>query len=151
MRPIHRFALLLPLLVACEGPLDPGDFSLDGAWRGRAYPFELSFDLEQDGDNRVTGNGRVSRLQERLVTEPDPDDPTAVDTLSIDTVITSSADFRVRGDWDYPDFDLQLTAEGYSDAEYDARFTSSDSVSGTLRGSGFTGLTIVIAREDDES
>ena len=151
MRPIYRFALLLPLLMACEGPLDPGDFSLDGAWRGRAYPFELSFDLEQDGDNRVTGTGRVSGLQERLVTEPDPNDPEVLDTISIDTVITSSADFEVRGDWDYPDFDLRLTAEGYSDAEYDARFTSSDSVSGALRGSGFTGVTIVVAREDDGS
>lgn len=152
MRPIHRFAVLLPLIAACgEGPLDPGEFRFDGAWLGRAYPFELSFDVEHDGDNRVAGTGRVGRLEERLETAPNPVDTTRLDTLSIDTVVTGTVDFDVSGQWDYPDFSLRLRSDGYADAAYEARFTDPDSVSGSLRGSGFNNLTIVVVRQDDGS
>jgi hypothetical protein len=150
MRPIHRFALLLPLLAACgEGPTDPGDYSLEGTWRG-GFPLELELDLEQDGDNRVTGGGFVRALEEELETVPDPDDPARVDTVSIDTVVTGTVEFDVRGDWDYPAFELRLYSEGYADAEYAGSFTAPDSIGGTLRGSGFGSEAIVITRQTAE-
>jgi hypothetical protein len=149
MRTIHRFALLLPLLAACgTGPLDPGPFSLDGAWLGTSYPYQLSFQLEQDGDNKVTGTGVLSGLEEVVETAPDPTDPTKT-VVSVDTVVTGTVEFDVRGDWDHPDFELDLTREGYAGAVYDAAFTDQDSVRGALQGSGFTNPTIVIVRQPD--
>ena len=76
MRPYFRFAAAFALLAACgEGPLDPGDFTLEGSWRGRGFPFELALTLEQDGDNRVTGTGEVRSLREILETVVIPGDP----------------------------------------------------------------------------
>lgn len=150
MRPIHRFAVVVTLLAACgEGPTDPGDYSLDGSWRG-GYPLELDLELEQDGDNRVTGSGQVRALQERLETVVVSDSPRVIDTLSIDTIVTGQVGFDVAGDWDYPTFELRLRSEGYADAEYAGTFTSTtpDSIRGTLRGSGFGNATIVITRQD---
>lgn len=151
MRTRHRFALLLPLLAACgTGPLDPGPFTLEGAWLGRTYPLELSLELEQDGDNRVSGTGQLRGLEEVLEVAPNPDDPTEVDTLSIDTVVTGTVNFDVDGDWDHPNFELRLTREGYAEANYDAAFTDADSVRGTLQGSGFSNPTIEIVRRSGE-
>lgn len=148
MRTIQRFALLLPVLAACgTGPLDPGRFALDGEWLGRTHPYELSFSLEQDGDNRVTGTGQLKGLQERLETVVDPDDPESVDTVSIDTVVIGTVDFDVEGEWDHPAFDLRLTSDGFAEATYDATYTNVDSIRGNLVGSGFTNATIVIARQ----
>jgi hypothetical protein len=148
MRTIHRFALLLPVLAACgTGPLDPGQFALDGEWLGRTHPYELSFSLEQDGDNRVTGTGQLKGLRERLETVVDPDDPDGLDTVSIDTVVIGTVDFDVDGEWDHPSFDLRLTSEGFAGATYDATYTDVDSIRGSLLGSGFTNATIVIARQ----
>ena len=148
MRSIHRFTLLLPLLAACgEGPLDPGAYSLEGSWLGTSYPLELSMELEQDGDNRVRGTGRIRGLEERLVTQTDPADPTRLDTVSIDTIITGSVDFDVSGDWDHPDFELRFTSEGFSEATYDAAFTNPDSIRGGVQGSGFANTTVVVIRQ----
>jgi hypothetical protein len=150
MRPIHRFAVLATLLAACgQGPTDPGDYSLDGAWRG-GYPLELEFDLNQDGENRVTGTGFVRALQEQLVTVVVTDSPRVVDTVSIDTIVTAQTGFDVSGDWDYPTFRLRLRSEGFADARYTGSFTSTtpDSIRGTLTGSGFGNSTVVITRQD---
>jgi hypothetical protein len=152
MRTIHRFALLLPVLAACgTGPLDPGPFSLDGAWLGTSFPYELSFQLEQDGDNHVTGTGQLRGLEEVIETAPDPDDSTKTVVVSVDTVVTGSVEFDVAGDWDHPDFELDLTSEGYADAVYDARFADADTVNGGLRGSGFTNPQIQVVRQPDGS
>jgi len=151
MRPIHRFALLVPLMAACgQGPTDPAGFSLEGTWRG-GFPLELQLDLEQDADNRVTGTGEVRALQEVVETAPDPADPTRVITISVDTVVTDRVGFDVAGDWDHPDFRLRFRSEGFADAEYAGTFTDEDSVRGTLRGSGFESEAIVIARQPDGS
>jgi hypothetical protein len=147
MRTIHRFALLLPVLAACgTGPLDPGPYSLEGSWFGRDYPYELSFELEQDGDNRVTGTGRLTGLEEVLQTVVNPDDPTDVDTTFIDTITTGTVTFDVDGSWGHPGFVLDLTAAGYAGAVYDADFADPDTVRGNLRGSGFTNPEIQIIR-----
>ena len=150
MRPIHRFALLVPLMAACgQGPTDPAGFSLEGTWLG-GFPLELQLDLEQDGDNRVTGTGEVRALQEQLETVVITEEPRVVDTISIDTIVTAQAGFDVAGDWDYPTFELRLRSEGFADAEYSGSFTSTtpDSIRGTLSGSGFGNPTIVITRQD---
>lgn len=151
MRTIHRFALLVPLLAACgTGPLDPGPFTLEGDWLGREFPLELAFSLEQDGDNRVSGTGELRGLEVVLQTVVDPTDPAKLDTVSIDTVVTSTVDFDVAGDWDHPNFELTLTNEGYADAVYDATFADADTVRGSLRGSGFTNPAIEIIRQLDQ-
>lgn len=148
MRTIHRFALLLPVLAACgTGPLDPGPFTLQGSWLGRDYPYELSFELRQDGDNRVTGTGRLTGLAEILETRRNAVDSTRVDTTFIDTITTGTVTFDVDGDWDHPDFVLDLTAAGYAGAVYDAEFADADTVVGNVRGSGFANPEIQIIRQ----
>jgi hypothetical protein len=82
-----------------------------------------------------------------VVTVVDPDDPEAVDTVSIDTVVTGTVDFDVDGEWDHPAFELRLTSEGFAEATYDATYTNADTIRGNLQGSGFTNPTIVIARQ----
>lgn len=149
MRPQLKFAAVLALLAACgDGPLEPGAFTLDGTWLGRGFPYELSLALDQDGDNRVTGTGEIRSLRQRLETDTISLDPLVTDTVLLDTVIVERVQVEARGDWDYPDFVLSLRAPDYADAEYAGRFgsTSPDSVSGTLRGSGFNGASIPIVR-----
>ncbi|HEU0298332.1 MAG TPA: hypothetical protein VFR37_02735 [Longimicrobium sp.] len=148
MRPHLKFAAVLALLAACgEGPLDPGDYTLEGTWVGRGFPFELFLALEQDGDNRVTGTGEVRSLQEILETVVVPGDPPGLDTVRIDTVTTDTVRFEVGGRWDYPRFELRLTADGYAGAEYAGTYDSADSIGGALSGSGFPSTPIGIVRQ----
>ena len=148
MRPYLKFAAVLAVLAACgEGPLDPGDYTLEGTWLGRGFPFELFLALEQDGDNRVTGTGEVRALVERLETVVIPGDPPVLDTTLIDTIATDTVRFDVSGRWRYPAFTLRLTAEGYADGEYGGTYAAADSIAGTLRGSGFNGTPIRIVRQ----
>jgi hypothetical protein len=152
MRPYLKFAAVLALLAACgEGPLEPGRFTLEGSWEGRGFPYELALDLDQDGDNRVTGSGEVRSIREILETDTLSLDPFRTDTILIDTVVVNRVPVEVAGDWDYPDFTLTLRAEEFADAQYDGRFgsTSADSVSGSLQGSGFASTTIPIVRQAD--
>lgn len=150
MRPHLKFAAVLALLAACgEGPLEPGAFTLDGSWRGRAFPYELSLQLDQDGDNVVTGDGEIRSLREELDIDTLSLDPFVTDTTA-DTLIVERVPVDVSGDWDYPDFVLTLRAADFADAAYAGRFgsTSPDSVSGALQGSGFgDATTINIVRE----
>lgn len=151
MRPYLKFAAVLALLAACgEGPLEPGPFTLEGSWLGQAFPYELALQLEQDGDNNVSGDGEIRSLEELLETDTLSLDPFRTDTVSIDTVVVEQVAVEAAGDWDYPDFVLTLSAEDYADAEYAGRFgsTSPDSVSGTLQGSGFGNTSIRIIRQN---
>lgn len=151
MRPHYRFAAAFALLAACgEGPLDPGDFTLDGTWLGRGFPYELALALEQDGDNRVRGTGEVRSLREILETVTIPGDPPRLDTTFIDTVTVDTVRFEVRGPWDYPAFEVRLTAEGYADGEYAGTWNGADSINGTLRESGFPATPIRIARQPED-
>ena len=151
MRSFTKFAAVLALLAACgEGPLDPGAFTMEGTWQGRAFPYELSLELEQDGENKVSGSGEVRGLRERLETTPDPEDPSRLDTTLIDTIIADRLAVDVDGTWDYPDVILRLRAADHDDAVYDAQFgTSPDTVAGTITGSGFENNTIRIIRQPD--
>jgi hypothetical protein len=151
MRPQLKFAAVLALLAACgEGPLEPGTFTLDGTWQGRGFPYELFLQLDQDGGNRVTGDGEIRSLRQRLETDTISLEPLVTDTVVLDTVVVNRAPVEAQGDWDYPDFVLTLRSTDFADAEYRGRFgsTSPDSVSGTLQGSGFNGATIPIVRQD---
>ena len=153
MRPTLKLAAVLALLAACgEGPLEPGAFTLDGTWLGRGFPYELALELRQDDANRVTGEGEIRFLRQLLETDTTSLDPLVIDTLVIDTVVVDRVPVEVAGEWEYPDFVLRLAAEDYADAEYAGRFggTSPDSVSGTLRESGFAGAPVPIVRLTDE-
>lgn len=151
MRPFTKFAAVLVLVAACgEGPLEPGAFTLDGSWLGRDFPYEMALELEQSGDNTVTGNGELRFLEELLDTDTTTvDSVVVVDTVLIDTVVVDRASVDVAGDWDYPDFVLTLSSGDFADVEYRGRFggTSPDSVSGTLNQSGFNGTPLPIVRQ----
>jgi hypothetical protein len=139
MRPQLKFAAVLALLAACgDGPTDPGTFTLEGTWFGRAFPYELALELEQDGENNVTGEGEVRSIREDVDIDTISLDPFVTDTTR-DTVIVQRVAVDVSGEWGYQDFELTLRAAEYADVTYAGRFgtTSPDSVSGALRGSGF--------------
>lgn len=149
MRSQLKFAAVIALLAACgEGPLEPGPYTLEGTWLGRAFPYELSLALEHNGENDVTGTGEIRSLEQRLETDTTSLDPLVIDTLLIDTVVVDQVAVTPSGRWDYPDFVLALRAEGFADAEYAGRYGASpDSVAGTLSGSGFGSLSIPIIRQ----
>jgi hypothetical protein len=153
MRPQLKFAAVLALLAACgDGPTDPGTFTLEGSWFGRGFPYELALELDQDGDNRVTGDGEIRSIREVLDVDTVTLDPFVTDTTA-DTVIVQRVPVEVSGDWGYQDFVLTLRATDYADVTYAGRFgsTSPDSVSGALQGSGFganTALPIVRQSND---
>ena len=118
-------------LAACqEDPLDIGNRSLTGAWRGDAeiaialdtarYAFVL--DLEQD-ERDVSGTAEVTSGSETL-------------TLEVD------------GEWVYPDVELRFSAPQYATLVFTGRFGASpDSVGGTLTGSGFNSTPFFIRRQ----
>lgn len=149
MRPQLKFAAVLVLLAACgEGPLDPGEFTLEGTWLGRTFPYELSLALEQNGENDVTGAGEIRFLEQLLETDTLGLDPLTIDTVLIDTVVVDQVAVQPSGRWDYPEFTLTLRAEGFADARYEGRYgTSPDSIPGTLTGSGFDAQSIRIIRQ----
>lgn len=151
MRSFTKFAAVLVLVAACgEGPLEPGAFTLDGSWLGRDFPYEMALELEQSGDNTVTGSGELRFLEELLDTDTTTvDSVVVVDTVLIDTVVAERATVDVSGDWDYPDFVLTLSSGDFADVEYAGRFgsTSPDSVSGTLNRSGFSADPLPIVRQ----
>ena len=150
MRAFLRFAPILAVVGACgEGPLDPGPFTLEGTWLGRGFPYELFLLLEQDADNRVTGDGEIRSLEELLETDTLQLSPLRTDTTFIDTVVVDQVAVEADGRWDHPDFLITLRSEGFDDVEYDARFASQDTVTGTLQGSGFEGSSVRIVRQED--
>lgn len=118
-------------LAACqEDPLDVGNRSLTGEWRGNAeivialdtarYAFVL--DLEQD-ERDVSGSGVVTSDDESLEVEVD-------------------------GEWAYPDVELRFSAPEYATLVFTGRFGASpDSVGGTLSGSGFSNTPFFIRRQ----
>ncbi|HEX6912016.1 MAG TPA: hypothetical protein VF142_16560 [Longimicrobium sp.] len=139
MRPQLKLAAVLALLAACgDGPTDPGAFTLEGSWLGRAFPYELALELEQDGDNNVTGEGEVRSLREDVDIDTLTLDPFVTDTTR-DTVVVNRVAVDASGEWGYQDFVLTLRAADYADVTYAGRFgtTSPDSVGGSLQGSGF--------------
>jgi hypothetical protein len=149
MRSYLKFAAVLALLAACgEGPLEPGPFTLTGSWEGRDFPYELALQLEQDDENNVTGTGELRSLRQVLETDTISLDPFRTDTVRIDTTVAQRVPVQVEGDWDYPDFVLTLRSQEFADVEYSARYgrTSPDSVTGTLRGSGFQNASVPIIR-----
>lgn len=149
MRSFTKFAAVLVLVAACgEGPLEPGAFTLDGSWLGRAFPYEMALELEQAGDHAVTGDGELRFLEESVAFDTVSLEPIRVDTL-FDTTVVRRVPLDVAGDWDYPDFVLALRSGEFADVEYAGRFgsTSPDSVSGTLNESGFNGTTLPIVRQ----
>lgn len=133
MNRIAAIALAAAVLVlgACqEDPLDIGNRSLTGEWRGAAqivialdtarYAFVL--DLEQD-ERDVSGTGVVTSGDESLEVDVD-------------------------GEWQYPDVELRFSAPEYATLVFTGRFGASpDSVGGTLNGSGFNNTPFFIRRQ----
>lgn len=152
MRTTLRFVAVLLLLAACgEGPLQAGRFAMDGRWVGRGFPYELALELEQDGDNRVSGTGEIRGLRERLTLDTLELDPLTVDTTA-DTLYTDTVRVEVGGTWEFPTFTLALTADGFAGAAYAATYvrmgdtTLADSLTGRLEGSGFANHAVPIGR-----
>ncbi|HEX5726700.1 MAG TPA: hypothetical protein VFX98_14590 [Longimicrobiaceae bacterium] len=114
-------AALLALLAACGGDVvDPGDFSLTGEWSGTSAPYTFALDLRQSGED-VEGTGTVSAP-------------------------AGSLDVEVDGSWDHPAVELVLRAPGFQDLTFAGQFARSDSIAGTLSGSGLDGRQLSLLR-----
>jgi hypothetical protein len=153
MRTTLLLAAALVFFSACggDGPLAPGRFTLEGAWEGRAFPYALELELRQDRDNRVTGTGRLHGLRERLQMDTVQQEPLVVDTLR-DTLVSSTVDVDVTGEWGFPAVILGLSAPGTAPAIYAGAFVSRDNVplpdslAGQLAESGFAGVEMRLGR-----
>jgi hypothetical protein len=117
--------------VACSDPLDIGNFSAAGQWKGTAAQpvgtdsarYTFVFDLEQN-EADVTGTATIQSGAQTVQAE-------------------------VNGVWDYPNVTMRLTAEGYAPLDYAAQYSNArrDTLRGPLSGSGFTTTTLVIVRQ----
>lgn len=137
MRSVFRLPALLPLALAAacgDGPLQAGVFDLDGAWQGRAFPYELSLTFKHDSENRVTGSGELRGLSVHT------------GAGGVDTVIATRTDVEVRGTWDYPEYTLRLKSGEFQPVRMASRQAQRDTINATLRGSGFEGVQITLAR-----
>ena len=122
------------LAAACKEPLDVGTFSVDGAWRGTTYvklsatdsiAYTFALDLDQDQSD-VSGSGVISAA-------------------------ASSVETSVDGTWAFPSVTLRLSSSEYADIQFNSTFArqvSRDSLVGPLIGSGFTGTTLTLVRQN---
>lgn len=123
-------AAAVVLAVGCSEPLDVGNFSVQGQWKGHvARPvgtdsarYNFTFDLDQN-ESDVSGTATIQ---------------SGAQTVEAD----------VNGKWAYPNVTLRLTADGYAPLDYAAQFPNArrDTLRGPITGSGFaenTTLTIV--------
>ena len=124
-------AAVTVVAVACSDPLDIGNFSVSGQWKGTAAQpvgtdsarYTFVFNLEQNEAN-VTGSATIQSGAETV-------------------------DADVQGEWDYPKVTLRLTAEGYAPLDYAAQFPNArrDTLRGPLTGSGFATTQLTIVRQ----
>jgi hypothetical protein len=130
MRKTATLAALAALLAACGdgGLVDPGAFTLTGSWSGTTGPYTFVFDLQQSGGD-VSGTGEVT-----VPANPDEDVP------------AGTLDLAVSGSWDEARVELELSAPGFQETVYAGQFVRSDSVAGTLNGSGFSNTALSITR-----
>jgi hypothetical protein len=122
------------LAAACKEPLDVGSFSVDGAWRGTTYvklsatdsiAYTFALDLDQDQSD-VSGSGVISAA-------------------------ASSVETSVDGTWAFPSVTLRLSSSEYADIQFNSTFArqvSRDSLVGPLIGSGFTGTSLTLVRQN---
>ncbi len=122
------------LAAACKEPLDVGSFSVDGAWRGTTYvklsatdsiAYTFALDLDQDQSD-VSGSGVISAG-------------------------TNSVETSVDGTWAFPSVTLRLSSSEYADIQFNSTFArqvSRDSLVGPLIGSGFTGTSLTLVRQN---
>ena len=135
-------ALTGALLACDDNPFIAGVFAVDGRWTGSALAgsgedtvrFHFDLTLEQDR-NDVTGSGEVRTT-------------------------TATFPVEVDGRWDYPSVDLVLRSESTAPLTFTATFDQdtlptepptvtplqSDTLVGTLHGSGLEGLRLEIGR-----
>jgi hypothetical protein len=124
-------AAVTVVAVACGDPLDIGNFSVAGQWKGTAAQpvgtdsarYTFVFDLDQN-EADVTGSATIQ---------------SGAETVEAD----------VQGVWDYPNVTMRLTAEGYAPLDYAAQFPNArrDTLRGPLTGSGFATTTLIIVRQ----
>lgn len=141
-------AASLAVIVACnDNPFLPGAFAVDGRWTGSALTgvgddtVRFHFDLTlTQVENDLGGSGEVR---------------TATATFPVE----------IEGRWEYPSVDLVMRSDTTAPLSFDAAFdvdtiprpapdsvsdliTRSDTISGTLRGSGLEGVRLEIGRAE---
>lgn len=125
-------AAAVMMAVGCSEPLDVGNFSVAGQWKGYAAQpvgtdsarYNFTFDLDQNESN-VSGTATIQ---------------SGTETVEAD----------VNGTWAYPAVTLRLTADGYAPLDYAAQFPNArrDTLRGPITGSGFaTSTTLTIVRQ----
>ncbi len=117
--------------MACRQPLDVGNFSVTGQWKGTAAQpvgtdsarYTFVFDLEQN-ESDVSGTATIA---------------SGADTVEAD----------VAGHWTFPAVTLRLTAPGFAPLDYAAAFPNSrsDTLRGPIVGSGFASTNLTIVRQ----
>ena len=122
--------------VACGGggTLELGSYDTTGVWRGTAkvnsgadtLRYDFTFDLDQSGRG-IGGTAKV--------------------VAHNDTIPGDSVSSGVNGRWDYPAVTLDLAAPGFDVVRFNAQFATSDTLRGTLAGSGLSGRTLKIVRQ----
>jgi hypothetical protein len=119
------------VVLACRQPLDVGNFSAAGQWKGTAAQpvgtdsarYTFAFDLQQS-ESTVTGTATIQSG-------------------------TQTVEADVNGHWAFPAVTLHLTAPGFAPLDYAAAFPNarSDTLRGPIAGSGFASTTLTIVRQ----
>jgi hypothetical protein len=128
----YAAAAAIAVAVACRQPLDVGNFSAAGQWKGTAAQpvgtdsarYTFVFDLEQN-ESTVTGTATIQ---------------SGADTVEAD----------VSGEWGpFPAVTLRLTAPGFAPLDYAAAYPNSrsDTLRGPIAGSGFASTNLTIVRQ----
>ncbi|HET7230299.1 MAG TPA: hypothetical protein VFJ16_09865 [Longimicrobium sp.] len=124
-------AAAVVLMAACKEPLDVGNFSAAGQWKGNlaravgtdSARYTFTFDLDQN-ERDISGTATIQSG-------------------------TQTVEADVDGVWDYPEVTLRLTAPGYAPLDYAAQYPNArrDTLRGPITGSGFTSTTLTIVRQ----
>jgi len=125
-------AAMALVALACRQPLDVGNFSAAGQWKGTAAQpvagtdsarYTFVFDLEQN-ESDVSGTATIQSGTETIEAEVD-------------------------GHWDFPAVTMRLTAPGFAPLDYAAAYPNSrsDTLRGPISGSGFASTTLTIVRQ----
>lgn len=113
--------LLVPVAVACtfDRTTTVDSRNLDGIWAGAYSGTTFTLDLTSGGDGLVMGSGAVARTD------------------------TASRSVAVMGSYQHPRVTFYMSTPGYDSLSFTGS-RSGDALTGTLRGTRYTGQTLTL-------